>query len=48
MHPPQQGKAIVAQAVAHIPQSVKIWLRACDLETEDKAKKRVLRKGLNC
>ena len=33
------------QAVAHIPQSVKIWLRACDLETEEKAKKRVLRKG---
>lgn len=45
LHPPQQAKAILAQAVAHIPQSVQIWLRACDLETEDKAKKRVLRKG---
>ena len=39
-------KCYAAQAVSHIPQSVKIWLRACDLETEEKAKKRVLRKGL--
>ena len=45
LHPPEQAKAIVAQAVAHIPNSVKIWLRACELETEEKAKKRVLRKG---
>jgi pre-mRNA-processing factor 6 len=47
LHPPEQAKAIVAQAVAHIPNSVKIWLRACELETEDKSKKRVLRKGLS-
>jgi pre-mRNA-processing factor 6 len=28
-----------------LPQSVKIWLKASDLETDVKAKKRVLRKG---
>jgi pre-mRNA-processing factor 6 len=29
-----------------LPQSVKIWLKAADLESEVKAKKRVLRKGM--
>jgi len=36
---------VLAKAVQHLPQSVKIWLKAADLETDVKAKKRVLRKG---
>jgi len=39
------AKVILANAVQHVPQSVKIWLKAASLEQETKAKKRVLRKG---
>jgi hypothetical protein len=42
---PENAKVILAKAVQHIPQSVKIWLKAAELETDVKAKKRVLRKG---
>ena len=45
---PQQSddaKIILAQAVRHIPHSVKIWITAANLEHEAKMKKRVLRKG---
>ncbi|KAJ3300496.1 hypothetical protein HK104_011001 [Borealophlyctis nickersoniae] len=42
----ENAKVILAQAVRRIPQSVKIWLRACDLETDNTAKKRVLRRSL--
>ena len=35
----------MAQAVRQIPQSVRLWSKAADLETEMKAKKRVFRKG---
>ena len=36
---------MVAQAIRHIPQSVKIWVKAVELESENAAKKKVLRKG---
>ena len=39
------AKIILANAVQHVGQSVKVWLTAAGLETEPKAKKRVLRKG---
>ena len=39
------AKVILANAVQHCEQSVKIWLAASDLEHDIKAKKRVLRKG---
>jgi pre-mRNA-processing factor 6 len=36
---------VLANAVQHVGQSVKIWLAAADLEHDSAAKKRVLRKG---
>jgi len=36
---------VIARAVSSIPQSVKIWIKATELETEIAAKKKVLRKG---
>lgn len=39
------AKVILANAVQHVGQSVKIWLAAKDLEHDEKAKRRVLRKG---
>ena len=38
--PGDQAKAVVALAVKHMPQSVRIWIKAASLETEDIAKKR--------
>jgi hypothetical protein len=47
LHTPENAKIILARAVQHIPSSVKIWLRAAELEGDSvAAKKRVLRKGL--
>lgn len=46
LQPPETSKAVIAQAVRHIPTSVKIWIKAADLETEMKAKKKVYRKAL--
>ncbi|KZT55498.1 putative pre-mRNA splicing factor prp1 [Calocera cornea HHB12733] len=46
LHAPADAKVILAEAVQHISQSVKIWLTAADLEQEALAKKRVLRKAL--
>ncbi|KAI8824841.1 PRP1 splicing factor, N-terminal-domain-containing protein [Fimicolochytrium jonesii] len=40
------AKVILAQAIRHVPQSVKIWSKACDLESDPKGKKRVLRRAL--
>jgi pre-mRNA-processing factor 6 len=40
------AKVILANAVQHVGQSVKIWMGAADLEHDVKAKKRVLRKGM--
>lgn len=44
--PPERKKKISAMAVASIPNSVKIWCKACDLEDEDRGKRAVLRKAL--
>ncbi|XP_032815124.1 pre-mRNA-processing factor 6 [Petromyzon marinus] len=46
LQPGDSAKAVVANAVRHLPQSVRTWIRAADLETDLKAKKRVLRKAL--
>ena len=43
---PDLAKGVVAQAVAEIPNAVRIWIKAADLETEARAKKRVYRKAL--
>ena len=40
------AKSVVAQAVAEIPNAVRVWIKAADLESEQKAKKRVFRKAL--
>ncbi|KAG5221097.1 Pre-mRNA-processing factor [Salix suchowensis] len=39
------AKVVLANAVQHVSQSVKIWLAAAELESDAKSKKRVLRKG---
>ena len=39
------AKIILANAIQHVGQSVRIWLAASDLERDVKAKKRVLRRG---
>ncbi|PPQ71171.1 hypothetical protein CVT26_011032 [Gymnopilus dilepis] len=46
LHNNDDAKVILANAVQHVGQSVKIWLKAADLEHDIKAKKRVLRKAL--
>ncbi|KAJ8508012.1 hypothetical protein ONZ45_g9676 [Pleurotus djamor] len=46
LHNNQDAKVILANAVQHVSQSVKIWLAAADLEGDAKSKKRVLRKAL--
>ncbi|KAH8364181.1 hypothetical protein KR084_003469 [Drosophila pseudotakahashii] len=46
LQPPDTAKAVIAQAARHIPTSVRIWIKAADLETETKAKRRVFRKAL--
>lgn len=43
---PSQAKVILANAVRHVSLSVKIWLKAKDLEVEAKSQKRVLRRAL--
>jgi len=40
------AKIILANAVKHIPQSVRLWLRAMSLETDVRNKKRVIRRSL--
>ncbi|KAI9303749.1 PRP1 splicing factor, N-terminal-domain-containing protein [Cunninghamella echinulata] len=42
----ENAKIILADAVRSIPQSVKIWLKAVNLETDTKNKKKVLRRAL--
>eukprot|EP00038_Savillea_parva_P031230 m.84021 g.84021 ORF g.84021 m.84021 type:complete len:994 (+) comp9576_c0_seq1:78-3059(+) len=45
--PPVQAKAVAAQAITAIGKtSVKLWLRARELETDKKAQRAVLRKAL--
>ncbi|KAF8261892.1 hypothetical protein EI94DRAFT_1744919 [Lactarius quietus] len=42
----ERPKVILADAVQHVGQSVKVWLAAADLENDPKARKRVLRRAL--
>ncbi|KAF9457237.1 PRP1 splicing factor, N-terminal-domain-containing protein [Collybia nuda] len=46
LHNNEDAKVILANAVQHVGQSVKIWMAAAELEHDVKAKKRVLRKAL--
>ncbi|XP_014675353.1 PREDICTED: pre-mRNA-processing factor 6-like [Priapulus caudatus] len=46
LQPGDTAKAVIAQAVRQIPASVRIWIRAADIETELKGKRRVFRKAL--
>jgi pre-mRNA-processing factor 6 len=46
LHPLEVGKSILATAVRRIPTSVKIFLKAADMEHSEAAKKAVLRKAL--
>ncbi|KAL0958321.1 hypothetical protein HGRIS_000466 [Hohenbuehelia grisea] len=46
LHNNDDAKVILANAVQHVGQSVKIWMAAADLENDAKSKKRVLRKAL--
>ena len=46
LHPPQVAKSVLATAVRRIPHSVKLFLKAADLEHNEQAKKQVLRKAL--
>ena len=46
LHPVEVAKSILATAVRKIPTSVKIFLKAADLEHSEAAKKAVLRKAL--
>lgn len=43
---PETAKTILANAVRHIPTSIKIWLLAKELEKDFDAQKRVLRRAL--
>ncbi|XP_031549489.1 pre-mRNA-processing factor 6-like [Actinia tenebrosa] len=46
LQPPESSKQVAAQAVRHLPQSVRLWIKAAELETETIAQKRVYRKAL--
>ncbi|KAH9812567.1 PRP1 splicing factor, N-terminal-domain-containing protein [Melampsora americana] len=46
LNTPENAKVVLADAVTHLPHSVKIWLKAVSLEHEIPAKKRVMRKAL--
>ena len=46
LQPTDIAKAVVSQAVRQIPNSVRIWIKASDLEIEFKAKKKIFRKAL--
>ena len=46
LHPPEEAKRIISTAVTHRRDSVRIWLKAADLESDTKSKRKVLRKAL--
>ena len=46
LHPPEVAKSILATAVRRIPNSVKLFLKATDLELHLESKKAVLRKAI--
>jgi pre-mRNA-processing factor 6 len=46
LHPIAMGKAILANAVKQIPYSVKLWMKAAELETSETMQKTILRRAL--
>lgn len=43
---PENASIVLANAVRHVPHSVKVWLRAMDLEKNKQSKRLVLRRAL--
>ena len=46
LQPPEEARKIVKLAVDQNPHAVRIWIKAAELETEARARKRVFRKAL--
>ena len=46
LNTPDSAKIILANAIRQVPQSIKIWIRAQELEIDVSAKKRVVRKAI--
>jgi len=46
LQPPEEARKVVKLAVTQNPNAVRIWIKAADLETDVKSKKRVFRKAL--
>lgn len=46
LQPSHIAKIVIAQAARRLPNSVRIWIKAADLETELKSKKKIFRKAL--
>eukprot|EP00004_Rigifila_ramosa_P016167 TRINITY_DN3809_c0_g1_i1.p1 TRINITY_DN3809_c0_g1~~TRINITY_DN3809_c0_g1_i1.p1 ORF type:complete len:761 (-),score=160.81 TRINITY_DN3809_c0_g1_i1:574-2856(-) len=46
LQPPELAKGVVAKAVQAIPNSVRLWIKAADLEVDTNAKRRVFRRAL--
>ena len=46
LQPTEVAKHVVAKGVQQVPNAVKLWIKAADLESEKKSKKRVYRKAL--
>merc|ERR1719357_996989 len=46
LQPPEEAKKVVKLAVTQNPTAVRIWIKAAELETEVRSKKRVYRKAL--
>jgi pre-mRNA-processing factor 6 len=44
--PPHLCRQVAAKGVSSVPTSIKLWLRAAELETDKKSKRKVLRKAL--
>lgn len=44
LQPPDAARGVIAQAVRHIPTSVRVWIKAAELEDEVKGQRRVYRK----
>ncbi|OQR74425.1 pre-mRNA-processing factor 6-like [Tropilaelaps mercedesae] len=46
LQPADMAKSVIAQAVRQLPHSVRLWIKAAELETEKRLQKRVYRKAL--
>ncbi|CAF4810724.1 unnamed protein product [Pieris macdunnoughi] len=46
LQPRDTARAVIAHAARNLPHSVRVWVKAADLEQEPKAKRRVFRKAL--